>query len=142
MFNYMLLSKLNLNVKGNTEYAATWSTWPQLAYVVAGWSYWVTLCLQVRRYELMMLIYYQDKLSGGVFIAAAFILLFFFTHNKPTITATITTSRSRRVTSTPAATEASVFVGTAEQIVYIYHMQPCNKEILLHKPNLNLMYLL
>lgn len=90
----------------------------------------------------MMLIYYQDKLSGGVFIAAAFILLLLFIHNKPTITATITTSRSSRVTSTPAATEAAVLVGTAEQIVYIYHMQPCNKEILLHKPNLNLMYLL
>ena len=90
----------------------------------------------------MMLIYYQDKLSGGVFIGAAFILLFLFTHSKPTITATITMSSSRRVTSTPAATEAAVLVGTAEQIIYIYHMQPCNKEILLHKPNLNLMYLL
>ena len=81
------------------------------------------------RYELIC---YQDKLSGGVFTAAAFILLL-FTQSKPTITATITTSRSRRVTSTPAATEAAVFEGTAEQIVYIYHMQFCNKEILLHK---------
>ena len=91
------------------------------SYLLRWWleraSYRVTIHLVVSgRCDPKMLVYYQDKLSGGVFTAAAFILRFLFSHSKPTIAATITTSRSRRVMVTPVATEAASVVGTAKQI--------------------------
>ena len=54
------------------------------------------------------LLYYQDMISSGILLFAAFILLRLFTHNKPSMTATDTTSRSRRETVTPAATGAVI----------------------------------
>ena len=50
------------------------------------------------------LLHYQDMISSGILPFAAFILLRLFTHSKPSMIATNTTSRSRRETVTPAAT--------------------------------------
>ena len=47
-------------------------------------------------------------ISSGILLFAAFVLLRLFTHNKPSMTATDTTSRSRRETVTPAATGAVI----------------------------------
>ena len=47
-------------------------------------------------------------ISSGILLFAAFIFLRLFSHNKPSMTATDTTSRSRRETVTPAATGAVI----------------------------------
>ena len=52
------------------------------------------------------LTYYQDMISFGIFLFAAFFSLRLFTHNKPSMMAIDTVSRSRRETVTPAATGA------------------------------------
>ena len=52
------------------------------------------------------LTYYQDMISFGILLFAAFVLLRLFTHNKPSMMAIDTVSRSRRETVIPAATGA------------------------------------
>ena len=57
--------------------------------------------------------YYQDGISSGIFSSAGFLLLHLFTHNKPKIINAMNTNR--RTTVTPVATKTAVVVGTAEQ---------------------------
>ena len=52
------------------------------------------------------LTYYQEMISFGILLFAAFFFLRLFTHNKPSMMAIDTMSRSRRETVTPAATGA------------------------------------